>query len=55
MPTLAKEAHAAAIDATVEGALGQAGAAAADLAAVAVTVGPGLQMCLQVRRLSIEP
>lgn len=55
VPTLAKEAHAAAIDATVEGALGQAGAAAADLAAVAVTVGPGLQMCLQVRRLSIEP
>lgn len=48
VPTLAMEAHSAAIDATVDAALADAGISAADLAAVAVTVGPGLVMCLQV-------
>jgi N6-L-threonylcarbamoyladenine synthase len=41
-------AHAAAIDATIDGVLAKAGITAADLAAVAVTVGPGLSLCLQV-------
>ncbi len=50
VPTLAKEAHAAAIDSTVEAALSQAGITAAQLAAVAVTVGPGLSMCLQASK-----
>jgi tRNA A37 threonylcarbamoyltransferase TsaD len=48
VPTLAMEAHRAAIDSTVDTALARASVAAADLAAVAVTVGPGLVMCLQV-------
>lgn len=48
VPTLAMEAHAAAIDDTVTAALEQAGICTSDLAAVAVTVGPGLSMCLQV-------
>lgn len=51
VPTLAMEAHRAAIDSTVDTALARANVAAADLAAVAVTVGPGLVMCLQVRVL----
>lgn len=50
VPTLAMEAHSAAIDATVDTALANAGVSAADLAAVAVTVGPGLVMCLQARK-----
>jgi len=59
VPTLAKEAHAASIDATVDEALAQARVSAADLAAIAVTVGPGLLMCLHVgvrkaMRLSAE-
>lgn len=48
VPTLAMEAHSAAIDDTVNAALSQAGVIPADLAAVAVAVGPGLSMCLQV-------
>jgi tRNA N6-adenosine threonylcarbamoyltransferase len=48
VPTLAMEAHKAAIDSTVDTALARANVTAADLAAVAVTVGPGLVMCLQV-------
>lgn len=47
VPTLAMEAHAAAIDSTLEAALAEAGVTPAQLAAVAVTVGPGLSMCLQ--------
>lgn len=55
MPTLAMEAHSAAIDATVDAALSEAGVSAADLAAVAVTVGPGLVMCLQASVSMILP
>ena len=46
------EAHAAAIDATVDTALARAGITAADLDAVAVTVGPGLSLCLRVNPTS---
>lgn len=48
MPKLAQEAHEAAMDSTVDSALQQAGVQAADLEAVAVTVGPGLSLCLKV-------
>lgn len=48
VPSLAMEAHAAAIDGVVAAALGQAGVALGDLDAVAVTIGPGLSMCLKV-------
>lgn len=48
VPKLAQEGHRQAIDATVEEALSRAKVAAADLAAVSVTVGPGLGMCLEV-------
>ena len=49
VPTLAMEAHAAAIDSTVAAALASAGITAVELDAVAVTVGPGLSLCLRVR------
>jgi len=49
VPTLAMEAHAAAIDDTVEAALRDAGIGLDDLDAVAVTVGPGLSLCLRAR------
>ena len=52
VPSLAMEAHAAAMDGTVAAALASAGVQPSDLDAVAVTVGPGLALCLQVRRLS---
>mmetsp|Transcript_156378 Transcript_156378/g.501665 ORF Transcript_156378/g.501665 Transcript_156378/m.501665 type:complete len:680 (-) Transcript_156378:65-2104(-) len=48
VPRLAQDGHRKAIDATVEEALERAGVAAAELTAVAVTVGPGLGMCLEV-------
>jgi N6-L-threonylcarbamoyladenine synthase len=48
VPALAAEAHAAAMDACLSRALAQAGVAPTDLAAVAVTVGPGLSLCLRV-------
>ncbi len=48
MPNLAMEAHKAAIDRVVEQALERAGVAVEDLDAVAVTVGPGLSLCLRV-------
>ena len=48
VPNLAREAHAAAIDATVEQAIAAAGIGPGELDAVAVTVGPGLAPCLQV-------
>lgn len=47
-PDVARDAHAAAIAATVEGCLQEAGVSGGDLTAVAVTVGPGLSLCLQV-------
>ena len=49
VPTLAMEAHAAAIDNTVDAALADAGVGLADLDAVAVTIGPGLSLCLRAR------
>ena len=48
MPKLAQEAHAAAITGCVDAALAQAGVTAGQLDAIAVTVGPGLSLCLRV-------
>ena len=48
VPKLAQGAHASAIDAVVASALSRAGIPASSLSAVAVTVGPGLSMCLRV-------
>lgn len=48
VPTLAMEAHKAAIDSAVDEVLQQAGVTADELLAVAVTQGPGLSMCLKV-------
>ncbi|PNW73015.1 hypothetical protein CHLRE_14g615500v5 [Chlamydomonas reinhardtii] len=48
VPNLARDAHAAAIDAVVERALAAAGLRPEQLSAVAVTVGPGLGLCLRV-------
>ncbi len=55
MPKLAQEAHEAAMDSTVTSALQQAGIHAADLEAVAVTVGPGLSLCLKVTSTDHKP
>jgi hypothetical protein len=49
VPKLAQEAHREAIDGCVERALASAGVGPTDLSAVAVTVGPGLSLCLGVR------
>jgi tRNA A37 threonylcarbamoyltransferase TsaD len=48
VPSIAQAAHKEAIDRVVDAALSQAGISAADLDAVAVTVGPGLSLCLDV-------
>jgi N6-L-threonylcarbamoyladenine synthase len=48
VPGLARDAHECNIDAVVERALRQAGLSAADVDAVAVTIGPGLEICLRV-------
>jgi hypothetical protein len=45
---VAQAAHAAAIEATVDGAITDAGIKPQQLSAVAVTIGPGLSLCLQV-------
>jgi hypothetical protein len=47
-PDVAQAAHAAAIEATVDGAIADAGITPQQLSAVAVTIGPGLSLCLQV-------
>ncbi|CAG9466300.1 unnamed protein product [Pedinophyceae sp. YPF-701] len=47
VPALAREAHAAAVRGVVDTALQQAGVSEDDLDAVAVTVGPGLSLCLK--------
>lgn len=51
VPDLASKAHADAIDGVVRDALADAGVAPRDLAAVAVTQGPGLSLCLKVGML----
>ncbi|CAE7336040.1 GCP1 [Symbiodinium natans] len=48
VPRLAQEGHKQAIDGTVDEALRRAGVATGDISAVAVTVGPGLGLCLEV-------
>ncbi|GIL93890.1 hypothetical protein Vretimale_110 [Volvox reticuliferus] len=48
VPNLARDAHAAAIDRTVDIALEAARLAPQQLSAIAVTVGPGLGLCLRV-------
>ena len=48
MPKLAQEAHAKAMQSTVQAALQQAGISEEQLDGVAVTIGPGLSLCLQV-------
>ena len=48
VPGLAKEAHAANIQATIADALDKAGMDVRDVDAIAVTVGPGLEICLRV-------
>lgn len=48
VPGLARDAHERNLGAVVEAALKQAGMAARDVDAVAVTVGPGLEICLRV-------
>ncbi|KAM0945478.1 putative N(6)-L-threonylcarbamoyladenine synthase [Dioscorea sansibarensis] len=47
-PKMAEEAHSVAIDKVVQQALDNANLAAQDLSAVAVTIGPGLSLCLRV-------
>lgn len=53
VPKLAQEAHEAAIDGCVEAALAAAGVRPDQLDAVAVTIGPGLSLCLRVRRAGL--
>nr|BAH01173.1 unnamed protein product [Oryza sativa Japonica Group] len=47
-PKMAEEAHLLAIDRVVQKALDNANVSESDLSAVAVTVGPGLSLCLRV-------
>ncbi|XP_050236642.1 probable tRNA N6-adenosine threonylcarbamoyltransferase, mitochondrial [Mercurialis annua] len=47
-PKMAEEAHSQVIDQVVQEALDKASLTAADLSAVAVTIGPGLSLCLRV-------
>ncbi|VAI13804.1 probable tRNA N6-adenosine threonylcarbamoyltransferase, mitochondrial [Triticum dicoccoides] len=47
-PKMAEEAHALAIDQVVQKALDDANVSETDLSAVAVTIGPGLSLCLRV-------
>ena len=49
VPSLASEAHKQAMEGVVEDALRQAGLREQQLDAVAVTIGPGLSLCLKVR------
>jgi N6-L-threonylcarbamoyladenine synthase len=48
VPNLASEAHKQAMEGTIQEALSQAGLEMAQLDAVAVTIGPGLSLCLKV-------
>ena len=49
VPNLASEAHKQAMEGVVQDALQQAGLRPQQLDAVAVTIGPGLSLCLKVR------
>nr|GFC93281.1 probable tRNA N6-adenosine threonylcarbamoyltransferase, mitochondrial isoform X1 [Tanacetum cinerariifolium] len=46
-PKMAEEAHSQVIDQVVQDALDKANLTEADLSAVAVTIGPGLSLCLR--------
>lgn len=48
VPDLARQAHEEAIDDLVERVVCESGVSPADLSAVAVTIGPGLSLCLKV-------
>ena len=48
VPKLAQEAHSNAIDGCIDEALSSAGIVPSDLSAIAVTIGPGLSLCLRV-------
>lgn len=48
VPSLAMQAHVDAIERVVDAALSAARVSPAELSAVAVTVGPGLSLCLRV-------
>ena len=48
VPRLAQQAHEAAMEGTIAACMQQAGMAPQDLDVVAVTVGPGLSLCLKV-------
>ena len=50
VPSLAQQAHKDSMDGTVQDALQQAGITVDQLHAVAVTIGPGLSMCLKASR-----
>ena len=50
VPSLAQQAHKDSMDGTVQDALQQAGVTVDQLHAVAVTIGPGLSMCLKASR-----
>jgi len=52
-PKMAEEAHALVIDQVVQKALDDAKLSGSDLSAVAVTVGPGLSLCL--RGMDVPP
>lgn len=51
VPNLAQEAHKSAIDRTIQEALDQASLTIDQIQAVAVTIGPGLSLCLKVSPL----
>jgi hypothetical protein len=55
VPQLATQAHQEAIDQVVDEALQRAGVQPEQLSAVAVTVGPGLALCLRVGALKVRP
>lgn len=48
VPSLARDEHSRAIDRVVDDAMQQAGLSFSDISAVAVTIGPGLSLCLRV-------
>lgn len=55
MPKLAQDAHVLAMESTVRAALEEAGICKDQLEGVAVTVGPGLSLCLQASSSDMPP